>query len=221
MRDRIFGSVPDEWKRAYEAGLFTEFMEQRAPGHTALDGKIYGKGMLDFKREIAARLAALDYLTDPLAADRREELKAMAIACDAAIHFAERHAELAETHGGRGDRPRRRAELARIAAVCRRVPAHAPRDLWEALQMYWFVHLADHHRAERLGRHDPGPPRPAPAAVLRAGHRRGHPHPRPGQGADRLLLGQVQQPPGPAQGGRHRQGERHLQRLHQHQPRAA
>ena len=105
MRDRIFGSVPDEWKRAYEAGLFTEFMEQRAPGHTALDGTIYSKGMLDFKREIAAHLAALDYLNDPLAADQAEELKAMAITCDAAIHFAERHADLAETHGGRGDRP--------------------------------------------------------------------------------------------------------------------
>jgi pyruvate formate-lyase/glycerol dehydratase family glycyl radical enzyme len=141
MRERIFGSVPDEWKRAYEAGLFTEFMEQRAPGHTALDGTIYGKGMLDFKREIAAHLAALDYLNDPLAADRAEELKAMAITCDAAVHFAERHADLAERMAAAETDPRRRAELARIGAVCRRVPAHAPRDLWEALQMYWFVHL--------------------------------------------------------------------------------
>jgi formate C-acetyltransferase len=35
----------------------------------------------------------------------------------------------------------RKAELEKIAAVCRRVPARAPRNLWEALQMYWFVHL--------------------------------------------------------------------------------
>ncbi|MCK7532821.1 MAG: hypothetical protein MZV63_18195 [Marinilabiliales bacterium] len=48
-------SCPQEWHDAYEAGLFTEFMEQRAPGHTVLDGKIYRKGMLDFKRDIAAR----------------------------------------------------------------------------------------------------------------------------------------------------------------------
>ena len=41
MRERIFKHVPEEWSRAYEAGLFTEFMEQRAPGHTCLDGKIY------------------------------------------------------------------------------------------------------------------------------------------------------------------------------------
>jgi formate C-acetyltransferase len=141
MRERIFNDLPAEWRRAYESGLFTEFMEQRAPGHTALDGTIYRKGMLDFKREIAAQLAGLNYLEDPRAADRAEELKAMDAACDAAILFAERHAGLAEELASREADPRRRAELERIAAVCRRVPAHAPRDLWEALQMYWFVHL--------------------------------------------------------------------------------
>jgi pyruvate formate-lyase/glycerol dehydratase family glycyl radical enzyme len=31
--------------------------------------------------------------------------------------------------------------LRRIAEVCRRVPAQAPRDFHEALQAYWFVHL--------------------------------------------------------------------------------
>jgi formate C-acetyltransferase len=127
--------------QAYEAGLFTEFMEQRAPGHTALDGAIYRKGMLDFKQQIAGRLADLDYLNDPEAADRAEQLKAMDIACDAAILFAERHAELADRMADGESDPARRAELRRIAAVCRHVPAHAPRDLWEALQLYWFVHL--------------------------------------------------------------------------------
>jgi len=141
IRDRIFGHLPDEWRRAYETGMFTEFMEQRAPGHTGLDGTIYRKGMLDFKREIAERLAALDYLEDPRAADRAEELKAMAIACDAAIMFAERHAEMAGGMAEKETDPQRKAELLRIAAVCRRVPAYAPSDLWEALQMYWFVHL--------------------------------------------------------------------------------
>ena len=62
IRERIFSHVPHEWSRAYEAGLFTEFMEQRAPGHTALDGKIYQKGMLGFKKEIQEQLNKLDYL---------------------------------------------------------------------------------------------------------------------------------------------------------------
>ncbi len=141
IRERIFGHVPQEWQAAYEAGLFTEFMEQRAPGHTALDGQIYRQGMLDFKAQIAAGITALDYLNDPAATDKFEELKAMAISCDAVILFAERHAELADELAEKTTDPQRGAELLQIAAVCRRVPAHAPQTFHEAIQMYWFVHL--------------------------------------------------------------------------------
>ena len=141
QRERIFSYVPPEWKAANEAGMFTEFMEQRAPGHTALDGKIYQKGMLDYKGEIAANIAALDYLNDPEATDKAEEWKAMDISCDAVILFAERHANLAEELASKEVDPIRKAELLKIAEVCRWVPANAPRNLWEAIQMYWFVHL--------------------------------------------------------------------------------
>ncbi len=141
IRERIFSHVPDEWRAAYEAGLFTEFMEQRAPGHTALDGQIYSKGMLDFKRQIAGEIAALDYLNDPEATDKAEELKAMDVSCDAVILFAERHAELAEKLASSESDSKRVAELHKIAEVCRWVPANAPRTFYEAIQMYWFVHL--------------------------------------------------------------------------------
>ena len=142
MRDRLFEAVPEEWRAAYDAGLFTEFMEQRAPGHTVLDDKIYRKGMLDFKREIAEALAALDLARDPEAYDRREQLAAMDIACDAVILFAGRHAALAREQAARQTDPARKAELEKIADVCEHVPAHAPRDFHEALQAYWFCHLA-------------------------------------------------------------------------------
>jgi len=141
QRERIFSHVPEEWRAAYEAGLFTEFMEQRAPGHTTLDGKIYRQGMLDFKKEISANLSALDYLNDPEATDKAEQWKAMIISCDAVILFAERHADLAEKMAKEEIDPKRASELRKIAKVCRRVPAHAPQNLWEAIQMYWFVHL--------------------------------------------------------------------------------
>ncbi len=141
MRERIFNHVPPDWKTAYEAGLFTEFMEQRAPGHTALDGKIYKKGMLDFKREITVQIEKLDFLNDPEATDKLEELQAMAVSCDAAIVFAERHAALAEKMAATEADAQRVSELKMIAEVCRRVPAYAPRNFWEAIQMYWFVHL--------------------------------------------------------------------------------
>lgn len=141
MRERIFGHVPQVWRDMYEAGLFTEFMEQRAPGHTALDGKIYRTGMLDFKNQIAAEIERLDFLNDKDATDKLEELKAMDISCSAVILFAERHADLAEQMAAQEKNPQRADELRTIAAVCRRVPAHAPQTFHEAIQMYWFVHL--------------------------------------------------------------------------------
>ncbi|MBM3789367.1 MAG: glycyl radical protein [Acidobacteria bacterium] len=141
IRDRAFPLLPEEWHEAYQAGIFTEFMEQRAPGHTVADGKIYRKGLLDFKGDIASRTADLDFARDPMAFDKREQLRAMDIAADAAILFAGRHAALAREMAAREPEEARRAELLRIAANCERVPAHAPRDLWEALQAYWFYHL--------------------------------------------------------------------------------
>ena len=141
QRERIFSHVPQEWKEAYEVGMFTEFMEQRAPGHTALDGKVYKYGLLDLKERIRKELDGLDFMNDPEATDKQEELTAMSVSCDAAILFAERHADLADEMSLTEKDPKRAAELRRIAEVCRWVPAHAPRDYWEAIQMYWFVHL--------------------------------------------------------------------------------
>jgi formate C-acetyltransferase len=142
IRTKLFKELPQEWHDAYDAGMYTEFMEQRAPGHTVLDGKIYSKGMRDFKKEIAEAIALLDFLNDPEAQSKREQLKAMDIACDAVILFAERHAQLARQMALEETDPKRRAELEKIADVCHHVPAHAPRDFHQALQYYWFCHLA-------------------------------------------------------------------------------
>jgi formate C-acetyltransferase len=142
MRDRMFEELPREWKDAYAAGIYTEFMEQRAPGHTVLDDKIYSKGMLDFKRDIADAIRGLDFLKDPHAYEKREALKSFDVSCDALILFAERHARLAREKAAQETRPGRRAELLKIAEVCSHVPSHAPRDFHEALQYYWFCHLA-------------------------------------------------------------------------------
>jgi len=141
MRDIIFQEMSDEWKAAFEAGIFTEFMEQRAPGHTVLGDKTYHKGFLDLKADIERSLQSLDYFNDPGAWDKHEELKAMSICAEAIIRFAERHAEKAREIAERERGPERRKELDKIADVCSQVPKYAPRDFWEALQAYWFVHL--------------------------------------------------------------------------------
>jgi len=141
MRDRILGSVDREWKEAYYAGVFTEFMEQRAPGHTVLDDKIYKKGFIDFKKDIKQSIKSLDFYNDPEAFAKREELKGMEIAADAIIWYSRRHAKkLTEMAAVEKDKARKK-ELQQMAAICDRVPAHAPNTFGEALQYYWFVHV--------------------------------------------------------------------------------
>ncbi|MFX1475602.1 MAG: glycyl radical protein, partial [Promethearchaeota archaeon] len=141
MRERVFAAMSDDWTDAFRSGVFTEFMEQRAPGHAILDGKIYHKGLLDFHQEIQYRLLQLDYLNDPEAYQKEQQLKAMAIAAEAIIRFAQRHAERARELAQNEKDSQRREELEKIADVCAHVPANPPRTFWEALQSYWFVHL--------------------------------------------------------------------------------
>ena len=140
-RDRIFQSLPQEWKEAYTAGVFTEFQEQRAPGHTALGIKMFRTWLLDLKEEIAESLAKTDLVNDPEGVDKRDELRAMDIVCDAMIRYAERYAERLEELAAEEKDPVRKKELEKMAAICRRVPAHAPTTVHEALQHYWFIHL--------------------------------------------------------------------------------
>jgi trans-4-hydroxy-L-proline dehydratase len=141
MRHRMFEELPDAWKHAYEAGVFTEFMEQRAPGHTVADGKIYEKGLCGLQADIDRELAALDDLRDLDAYDKRQQLKGMRMAADAVIRLARRHAEEAGRLAAVESDPARKAELEQIAANCAWVPEHPARTFWEALQSYWFVHL--------------------------------------------------------------------------------
>jgi formate C-acetyltransferase len=141
IRDVIFEKMSDEWKAAYQAGVFTEFLEQRAPGHTVLDDKIYGKGMKDFEKDIETHMKHLDSVHDSDTHKKMEELKAMKITVEALIRYAERHAEKAREMLKKEKNAERRKELRKMAEVCTHVPARAPRDFWEALQYYWFVHL--------------------------------------------------------------------------------
>ncbi|MHA2204052.1 MAG: pyruvate formate lyase family protein, partial [Candidatus Hodarchaeales archaeon] len=141
IREIIFSSVSNVWKDAYEAGVFTEFQEQRAPGHTVLGDIIYRKGLLDLKEDIKQSIKNLDFYNDPEAFDKREELKAMDIAADALIAYAHRYSEALEVMALEVSDSNRSKELLKMSEICQRIPAHSPRTLWEALQYYWFVHL--------------------------------------------------------------------------------
>ncbi|MCT8978425.1 glycyl radical protein [Clostridium sp. CX1] len=141
MRHKILESMSEEWKECYSAGIFTEFMEQRGPGHTTGDDKIFNKGFLEFKKDIEIAMGKLDYYGDDEALDKRNQLEAMNIACDAVITLGERYAKYAAELAEKEEDPIRKKELLEISQVCSHVPANAPRNFREALQMYWFVHL--------------------------------------------------------------------------------
>lgn len=140
-RKKIIESMTDEWRRCYEAGIFTEFMEQRGPGHTVGSEKIYIKGFLDYKKDIQKAMDNLDYLNDEKAISKREQLNAMSIMCDAICILGERYAALAREMASKEEDPKRKEELLQIARNCDVVPAHKPETFWQAIQMYWFVHL--------------------------------------------------------------------------------
>lgn len=141
IRHKILAHMTPEWKDAYEAGMFTEFMEQRGPGHTVGSENIYNKGFLGHKADIQLALEKLDYMNDSEALDKEAELKGMDIACDAIMILAEHYAKYAEKLAGACTEEKRKAELLQIAENCRVVPAHKPKTYWQAIQMYWFVHL--------------------------------------------------------------------------------
>ncbi len=140
-RELIMRSMAPEWIESYNAGIFTEFQEQRAPGHTVCGNKIYDKGMLDLINEIHKSVSLIDWTNDPFASEMNEELKAMEIAANAIILFAHRHADKLEELSKEPGNSRRKQELLELAAICRYIPAHAPRTFHEALQHYWFIHL--------------------------------------------------------------------------------
>ena len=141
IRDLLLSNMTQEWLDCYYSGLFTEFMEQRAPGHTVADGKMYKKGMLEFIKDIDEQLEKLDYNNDLEVFDKQEELKAMRICADAIITYAKRHGDMALQIAEKESDTKRKAELLKVAEVCSHIPGNAPRNFWEALQTYWFVHL--------------------------------------------------------------------------------
>ena len=141
LRNKMLSNLGEEWKKCYGAGIFTEFMEQRGPGHTVGGDVFYRKGFLDLKAEAQAHLDALDFINDKDALRKKQELEAMKICCDAIIIYAKRYGKYAKELAEKESDPVRKAELLQIAENCSVVPAHAPQTYYQALQMYWFVHI--------------------------------------------------------------------------------
>ena len=66
----------------------------------------------------------------------------MAISCDAVCILGERYHKLALEMAEKEENEVRKAELLQIAANLEVVPARRPKTYWQAIQLYWFTHLA-------------------------------------------------------------------------------
>ncbi len=141
MRKRILQNMSSQWKSCYKAGVFTEFMEQRGPGHTVAGDKIYKYGFKDIKKIIKKEIKNLDMINDVNAYSKKVELQAMNICCDAIITLGERYSRFAYQMAENTNDETRKQELFKISEVCKNVPANKPRNFHEAIQMYWFVHI--------------------------------------------------------------------------------
>ena len=62
MREKILAAMTPEWNDCYSAGMFTEFMEQRGPGHTCGGEQNFKVGYLEYKEKIKKTMDALDFM---------------------------------------------------------------------------------------------------------------------------------------------------------------
>lgn len=96
------------------------------------------KGILE---EVEAALDRLD-LTDTADARKRFFLKSVQMTLEGFRIFANRYAELANRLAKKEKDEARREELLKISEICSWVPENPPRNFWEAIQSFWFTHVA-------------------------------------------------------------------------------
>ncbi len=172
LRDEILpywrGKTLEDHARARWSPEVAEAIDQVAPfiateiagiGHMLLNYEgILSKGLAWYVQESLGYAHQAGHDSQPAAAVQQPFYQAAAIACQAVIRFAERYAVEAERLASIEPTTSRREELARIAEVCRHVPAQPARTFHEALQAMHFVLIAaqieDYESAFSIGRLD-------------------------------------------------------------------
>ncbi|NLF27630.1 MAG: formate C-acetyltransferase/glycerol dehydratase family glycyl radical enzyme [Clostridiales bacterium] len=116
-------------------------------GHVAVDyAMVIDNGVLRIFEKVSKLREALAF-DDPHYADKLDYYQSVEICLNSLITFAERFSRLAEEKAAlEGDSVRAR-ELLEIARICQKVPAHPAETFYEALQSFWFLHLAIHLEA--------------------------------------------------------------------------
>jgi formate C-acetyltransferase len=140
--DRIVENVPSSSLKAVEEGLFFHYYLNRSIGHITVNyEKVITKGLAYIREEIRNAREALSGSSENRA-EKEAFYDALSRVLEAIIALAHRYAREADRMAEACQDPERKKELAQIAANCLHVPEFPAETFWQALQSFWFVHLA-------------------------------------------------------------------------------
>lgn len=134
--------LPEDTKKIRDAYVFTrDLFERNGYGHTAYQAeKLIRVGLKGLREEVESKYAQLD-LTQSGDFEKKLFYDGLLICFDAVANYARRYSDKALAMAEGEDRPERKAELLKIADVCRWVPENPARDIWEAMQVVEFMQI--------------------------------------------------------------------------------
>jgi len=98
---------------------------------------------IDLSREKLANYAQLE-IRDKKVNEKIAFYEAMIIICKAIIGYSHKYSDHAKTLSESVNNEERKIELKKIAETCNKIPENPPKNLQEAIQFIWFIHLALH-----------------------------------------------------------------------------
>jgi len=123
-----------------KAGMYYENVSVASGSGIADYPLVLNKGLRWLADDVRARFEACP--TTLANKEKHDLYRAMLVTFEAVIAHSHRYAELAEKTAAEEGDPKAKAELLEIAEICRRVPEYPARNFREAIQSFWFTHLA-------------------------------------------------------------------------------
>ncbi len=102
--------------------------------------KVLRLGLKGIKNQVTEKLNGLD-MVKAGSFEKSLFYRAVIIALDGAINFAQRYAKLATSMAAKEKDAVRKAELEKIATACAWAPENTPRNFYEALQACWLTYI--------------------------------------------------------------------------------
>jgi len=142
IKDQAFKLFPEDAKLALQDSIAILTAFKSGVGHMIIDyGYGIDHGLLNIIKHVKELREKIS-INDPDSAVKRDYYDAVVICCQALINFAQRYADKAKELASYEKSISRKKELLKIATICERVPANPANSFWEAIQSFWFIHLA-------------------------------------------------------------------------------